>query len=141
MVRRKRFGLRLVDAYSMKPERVYALRQVLSSYLGHFKHADTWNLVIALFARHDWLLEYFFLDNGKIPDWFRHKGVFRTLRGQVNFFKARLGDTLCFMQVGRYYELYGSQARCMAAVLNLKLKTKCRRMSCGIGFPVWRVRH
>jgi DNA mismatch repair ATPase MutS len=86
------------------------------------------------------LREYFFLDNGKILDRFKHKGVFHTLRGQVNFFKARLGNTLCFIRVGKFYELYGADARLMAGEMKLNMREKCRRMACGIGFPAWRFR-
>lgn len=140
LLRQQQFGRIEVVVYLMKPDKVYELRQVISSYLGHFKHANTWNLINGLFEKHDWLNEYFFLNQKRLLDRFRYKGVFRSLRSQVNFFRTRLGNTICFIQVGKFYELYGSQARSLSRIMNLRLRIKYRRMSCGIGFPIWLVR-
>jgi len=43
--------------FLMEPERVNALRQTVSSYFGHFKHADAFHLLQALWNRHSWLAE------------------------------------------------------------------------------------
>ena len=52
-----------VSAVSLRlpPERREALRAVLASYLGHFGHADSFNLVQSLFAEFPWLGRLFAL--------------------------------------------------------------------------------
>ena len=51
----------------LPPERRDALRAVLASYLGHFGHADSFNLVQSLFAEFPWLGCLFALRRGTVP--------------------------------------------------------------------------
>jgi RNA-directed DNA polymerase len=130
-----------VEKYAMNPEKVYKLQQVLSSYLGHFKHANTWKLVHHIFARHTWLREYFFFIKGRFFYKFKHKGMFRTLRSQVNFFRYRLPFTILFFQVGKYVEIYGKDAQMLSKPFHIKIKQNYRGMDYGAGFPQWRLRN
>jgi len=135
MVITKKIANRAVHVFSMKPETVYALKQVISSYLGHFKHANTWNLVHHIFKRHAWLAEYFFFVNGRLLNRFKHKGAFKTLRSQVIFFRYRLPFTVLFFQVGKYYEIYGDDVIELSTPFHLKINHPCRGMEYGAGFP------
>lgn len=126
---------RNVHILSMNPETVYGLQQVLSSYLGHFKHANTWNLVHHILKRHAWLGDYFFFVNGRLLNRFRHKGIFKTLRSQVNFFRHRLPLTVLFFQVGKYFEIYGDDVMALSKPFHLKISHLYRGMEYGAGFP------
>jgi len=122
--------------FLMEPEMVMALRQTLSSYLGHFKHADAFNLLQALWNKHSWLSEYFILDDGILRDRFKYRGVFRSFRAQFHFFRSRLSDEVAgFVRVGKFYELFGADARSLGAALGLHPVETLRRMKCVAGFP------
>ncbi|MCD4718780.1 MAG: hypothetical protein K8S13_02835 [Desulfobacula sp.] len=137
MVKKEQIDCCFVNKFSMNPEKVYALQQVISSYMGHFKHANTWNLVNHIFERYVWLSEHFFFVKGKLFSRFKHKGVFRTLRSQVNFFKCRFPLTILFFQVGKYFETYGKDALDMSTPLKIKIRHHYRGMEVGAGFPKW----
>ena len=112
------------------------LRQTLASYLGHFKHADTYNLISSLWARHAWLSECFIFDHGKLYNRFRYAGVFRSLKAQATFFKARLGkETAFFLKVGKFYELFDYHALGFGVAMGLNPTKNQRGMSWVAGFP------
>jgi len=119
------------------PDVVRKLRQVLSSYLGHFKHADTWNLQKALFASYPWLSFYFRQQDGRLIDIFKPVGEFHFFYQQVDFFKRGLGSGLILLvQVGAYYEIYDDDAVLLAAKLGLHKRYGFRGMAVTCGRPV-----
>jgi RNA-directed DNA polymerase len=120
---------------SLIPEVVVELRQMLASYLGHFRHANTFNLVAALFEKNAWLKEIFLLKGGKLVGRFKYNGVFRSLNGQVRFYKDRLKGYILFFQVGKYTELYGNDALLLSGKFGFALKKGYRGMNQVVGFP------
>ena len=113
------------------------LQQSLSSYLGHFSHANSYNLCKSLFRQHYWL-EYFFIfdeKNTNIVDRLKCKNVFRTFRGQMEFFKSRFPNCISLFQVGRYYEIYNEQALWMHRWARLKMRENVRKTKNMVGFP------
>ncbi len=113
------------------------LRQIIASYLGHFRHAATFRLVQSLPQKQDWLSLYFYIVNGVLHERFRYRGVFRSLRMQTHFFRQRLaGMALPLIQVGKYYELYDEDARQVLKATGLRLLLLRRRgFDFVAGFP------
>lgn len=122
----------------MEPSAVESLRQTDCSHLGHFKHAAAFNLISSLWKKHAWLALYFNFDNGVLYDRFRFPGVFRRLRAQVHFFRYRLaGQAVALVKVGKYYELFGDDARAVSSATGLRLLSlRGRGTNCVAGFPV-----
>ncbi len=124
--------------FHMAPEIVTALRQTLSSYLGHFKHADTFHLLKSLWSEHAWLAEYFFLNGDLLLDRFKHRGVFRSLKCQIHFFRYRFGQGVTLLvRVGKFYELYGTDTSKISSLLGLKVNRDLRKGVLSSGFPAW----
>ncbi|MHB8808738.1 MAG: MutS N-terminal domain-containing protein [Desulfobulbaceae bacterium] len=65
---------------------------------------------------------------------FRHQGEFRSLRGQVRFFRSRLPEVILLFRVGRYVELYDEDAGTVAGLAGLKVR-KGRGMRSVAGAP------
>ena len=105
----------------MPPDKVNALRQTLSSYLGHFKHADTHRLVESLWAEHGWLAQYFILDNRGLHDRFKYRGVFRSLKAR-RIFSGFVWEkkTATMLKVGKFYEFFDADALNLGAAMGLK---------------------
>jgi RNA-directed DNA polymerase len=142
---------------------VMELRQTLASYLGHFKHANTFTLVNSLLAHNSWLREYFIFSKGKLMDRYKYRGVFRSLRAQYLFFRARLENTVIpphpalspllgerdrvrgservhtviFFHMGKFLELYDQDALTIAKPLGLEMRKDFRGMKYVAGFPIW----
>jgi len=136
LVKTKNIGVSKVDVYDMTPEKVWKLQQVISSYLGHFKHANTWKLIHTIMQKNSWLKHYFFFANGKLTQRFSHKGIFRGFRSQFVFFKGRVGQAVLLVRMGKYFELYDADALFAHARLGLKLIADARNMKWSAGFPV-----
>lgn len=115
---------------------VARLHQTLASYLGHFKHANTFKLVMSVFMNYPWLNEYFFHGNGKPVERYRHKRVFRTLKQQIFFFMIRLKDTLVLFQVGKFFEMYDNDALVAGKALGFRVAVNIRGMKHSAGFPL-----
>ena len=126
---------------SLEPELVGELRQVIASYLGHFQHANTFNLVSSLFKKNNWLKEIFFLNNGKIVERLKYRGVFRSLKAQIRFYRDRLKGYLLFFQVGKYIELYERDALLVSERLGLKVSKGLRGKTEFVGFPKYMTEH
>ena len=138
LVTRSEINGRTCVCYAMPQEKVGELRQTVSSYLGHFKHAQTWNLLKKVWARFVWLREYFFLVDGRLLDRFRYRGAFRSLHAQLHFFRYRLGKAVALLvRVGKFYELHGLDARKLAPLLGLKINNDLREGAVCSGFPAW----
>jgi len=116
-------------------ERLEELFACLNSYLGHFRHADTFTLKQRLFASNAWLRHFFRYRNGKLQRLYTPPTGFRNLRTQYAYFANRSAGGLLFFQVGCFYEFYQTQARKACAVLGLKWISGKHgfRQRCGIG--------
>jgi RNA-directed DNA polymerase len=117
MVRNDKGGSSLL----LKPERRDMLRSTLASYLGHFKHADTFRLRSALWRRYPWLGDVFELlpDGGLLPLW--EPQSVTSLRSQWRYFRRLRPTDLLLLQIGDCFELYDGDARSMAARLGISL--------------------
>jgi len=114
---------RPVDRFNLDQALTDAMMQTIASYLGHFKHADSYRLIQTLFAKNPWLLEYFSLKKGRLIQKHRSGGVFASFRAQVRFFKKGLKKTVLLFQVGSFYELCTADARDLGKTLGLRVET------------------
>jgi len=115
---------------------VIHLRQVLASYLGHFKHADSHRLIRGVFIKNPWLRQLFYFRKGKLKLKSAPETVFPCMREQVWFFWRHYPGFILLFKVGRYIELYGGDAKILRGQANLKLRKYRRGLRYGIGFPL-----
>jgi RNA-directed DNA polymerase len=124
-----------VTAIRYSHEVLEALLACLNSYLGHFRHADTFKLRHSLLERNRWLAHFFRYRHDTLTRLYAPPRGFRNLHAQYTYFYKRYDRFLLFFQVGCFYEFYKSQARRAKAALQLTpLPPKFGfRARCGIG--------
>ena len=136
LVQTFQYRRRVIRKMSLPPETVTELRQVLSSYLGHFKHADSHHLVQSLFEKHSWLNDIFLLWNGRLVERFRYKGTFSSFRLQVRFFSSEFQDHILLFHVGKYVEVFEDDALLLNRIYGFNVKTGFRKMKHAVGLPI-----
>ncbi len=127
----------------LQPEKVKRLQQVLASYLGHFKHADSYRLVRQLFTSYPFLGEVFKLapNHQTVQLRTRPDASVQTLFRQYQWFVRQYPNFIVLLQVGRYCECYQYSAERAAKVLKLNISThKSRGFSLQAGLPMHRLR-
>lgn len=129
----------LVTCLKIQPEQYQEVEQVLSSYIGHFKHANNFNLTRSLFAKNNWLAELFGAIDGRLVNRFRCMGLWQSLKQQVSFFRVRLPRTLLLVRVGCFYEAYEEDALVLQENICLFLRQRVRGFSHIVGFPCRRL--
>ncbi len=125
-----------VRCYRFNEVLLNELAAVISSYLGHFKMANSWNLWQALWKRFDYLAQYFEFDANK---WrlIRKYPVphIKRVRGQYRYFRWRFSQDIVFMRVGKFIEFYGIITSPWLECLGLQAMGWNRR-GARYGFPV-----
>ncbi len=133
------------------------VRAVAASYLGHFAWANSQQLTVAIYRQFPVLRVHFLLANGKLSPrlqppkhvrgvrrswrWFvpngRHVNAVSSPMSEFPLWSAegRGHPVLILMRVGKFYELYGEQAKIAAAALQLRLTPGSRGFRLGCGFP------
>ena len=137
-----RFERRLLrhDARGMtllvRREEREALRAVLASYLGHFRHARTFRLIAALWRRYPWLDSLFEAKGGMLLPTSEPPAV-TSLRSQWRFFRRRYPDAVVLMQVGNRVEAFGEDAPRVARLAGISADARPRAgLECGVGVPL-----
>jgi len=122
----------------MRPEKVFSLRQVLSSYLGHFNHADSYRLTRKLFTTFPFLGDIFKLVRGNTLLLPRYESgePSPNLAGQYNWFCQTHPLAVVMIQVGRFCEIYEPSAQKAAAILKLRISKSCRGLGLQAGLPM-----
>lgn len=119
------------------------LAATLSSYLGHFKHANSRNLWQSIWRRFDFLAQYFEFDaaNWRLARRFIAPQGMRQVKMQYRHFRWRFPDDALFFRVGRFIEFYDVGTSPVARHLGLDAMRKNPR-GARSGFPVSQaVRH
>lgn len=113
------------------------LHATLSSYLGHFKLANTYNLWRSIRKRHYFLRCYFEWDgeNRKLVRKYKTPKGFERVKQQYRYFRWRFPGDVLFFQVGRFYEFYHHKDGEIARLLGLKPIGSNRR-GARFGFPM-----
>jgi len=125
--RRYRFDESILDS----------LAAMFSSYLGHFKMADTYSLSLSLWKRHAFLSQYFDFDHEKqklIRKYEVPRG-FKKIRQQYLYYNRGFPEDVILFQAGSFFEFYHAQDRRPAQLLGLSKMGKNRR-GARYGFPV-----
>lgn len=113
------------------------LAATLASYLGHLRHAASWRLWQAEWARFDYLRQYFDFD---VEGWRLDRRYvvpdgFRRVREQYRWFRRRFPDDVLLFQVGRFCEFYAPADAEIASQLGLVPMRRNRR-GARFGFPL-----
>ncbi len=118
------------------------LHATLSSYLGHFKLANTQNLWQAIWRKHPFLGVYFQWneENRKLVRKYKTPKGFERVQQQYHYFRWRFPDDVLFFQVGRFYEFYQLRDASIADLLQLAPMGRNRR-GARFGFPVSQFNH
>ena len=113
------------------------LHATLSSYLGHFKLANSWKLWQSIWQCYSFLAVYFEWDesSGKLVRKYKVPKGFVRVRQQYGYFRWRFPDAVLFFQVGRFYEFYSSQDVVIADLLQLTPMSRNKR-GVRFGFPI-----
>jgi retron-type reverse transcriptase len=114
---------------------VAELRQVVASYMGHFKHGNAHRLVESLFLHYRWLDWLFTHQDYQIRERFKCRKAFLRMRQQVNFFRKCLKHWVLFFQVGQYIEAYDDDAVFMQEIGGFTIRTQ-RGIRQVAGFPI-----
>lgn len=112
------------------------LRSVLASYLGHFRHANAYQLWQSIWHRFNFLPFLFGYDqaSGKLHPKYRVPARLRTVMGQYRWISAHYPDAVVLFQVGRYVEFYNAKDGVICEGLALRAMAPNRRGAC-YGFP------
>lgn len=110
------------------------LMATMNSYLGHFQHAQTRNVISKLFIDFSFLNEYFYLRYNKLVRKYMHPKNIKSLKQQVNYFTKLFVDHVILFQVGCYFECYGKSAQKLSLILNYQLKKEWRKFKTACGF-------
>jgi RNA-directed DNA polymerase len=113
------------------------LMATLSSYLGHFKWANSFRLQRDLMKRYNFLESFFKLKDGKFARIYEVGRGFLSLKSQFQYFKRKFSGDVLLFQVGSYYEFFQNDGDGdIGSMLKLKRiqKSSIRKVHCG--FPV-----
>jgi hypothetical protein len=97
-----------VRCYRFDAPLLDALAATLSSYLGHFKLANSWHLWQTLWRRFEFLAQYFDFDaeHGRLVRKYPVPAGLNTVRRQYRYFRWRFPEDALLFRVGRFYEFY-----------------------------------
>jgi hypothetical protein len=127
---------RYIHRYRFDEERLDALHATLSSYLGHFRMADSHRLWDSVWECCGFLREYFHYDpeRRKLVRKYKVPRNLTSARKQYSYFCWRYPQDVVFFQVGRFFEFYARLDREAARVLALRALKENRR-GARYGFP------
>jgi len=113
-----------------------ALAATLSSYLGHFKLADSFHLWQSLWRRFSFLAQYFDFnaERWRLVRKYPVPAGLNTVRRQYRYFRWRFPDDVLLFRVGRFYEFYDIGTPEWLECLGLKCMGWNRR-GARYGFP------
>ncbi len=96
---------------NLREENVRQLRQILASYLGHFKHANAYKLTRSLFEKYAYLKDIFTVNNeGRLIPLYEPPFEPANMWRQYRWAVEQYGGHCIFFQVGKFCEFYGEQA-------------------------------
>jgi len=115
------------------------LLSTLNSYLGQFKHANTYRLTHSLFRKYSFLNQYFLLEKNKVKRRYGENKKFKNLYTQYSHFLKIYRNMLIFFQVGCFVEFYNRQALLAACYFGLCFLRPRKGFNLRCGFPLKKV--
>jgi hypothetical protein len=130
-----------VRCYQFNESVLDALSATVSSYLGHFKLANSWHLWQSLWARYSFLAQYFGFDaqQWKLVRKYTVPSGLAVVCQQYRYFRWRFPEDVLFFRVGRFFEFYDIGESPQLACLGLK-KMGWNRRGARHGFPVHKLK-
>lgn len=128
---------RFVKRYLYDETILNQLFATLSSYLGHFKMANSYNLCRSLWEDYSFLAQYFDIDVGakRLIRRYKHpEGIKRTYQ-QYLYYRWRFSGDVLFFQVGRFFEFYHARDSGIAMFLGLSTISGKNSRGARYGFP------
>jgi len=120
----------------------FKLRQILASYLGHLKQAQSHHLIQNLWKHFPFLNLLLRVDeHRKLHPVNEPPYTPANLKAQYRWFQSKYKPHLIFFQMGNYVEFYEEQATNAVSVLGLKLSQNSRGFSKECGFPIKQLSH
>jgi hypothetical protein len=118
------------------------LAATLSSYLGHFKLANSRGLLQSLWKRFAFLSEYFAFDKVRWRLVRKHPmpKEIRMVRRQYRYFRWQYPEDVLFFQVGPFMEFYDIGEHDWIAPLGLR-RMRWNRRGARYGFPASQIQH
>ena len=106
--------------YRFPPSVLERLLATFNSYLAHFDKASSRSLLASIIRDHRWLETYLHIEEARaVRRWRPPRGLSR-LSEQARWFRRAFPDALVLLQVGRYFEAYGTDARWAVEHLGLR---------------------
>jgi hypothetical protein len=121
-------------AYRFDPDALANVLATVNSYLGHFRRAQTAQLVKKLFAQHAFLNRFFLRRKHKIVRLDNALRRARLLRHQIRWLLRTFPKHVCLIQIGSYVEAYGHQALVLQQATGLSLNQNWRGFPQACGF-------
>ena len=116
---------------------VKQLQNIVNSYYGHFKHANSYNLKWKMSKK---LNEYFELKkkNNNVIVKQKNNLNFENVQSQYLYFKKKYENHLIIFQMGNFYRFFNEQAEFISEKLQLKTQTKkySKKYHIICGFPI-----
>lgn len=125
------------DNNQLTKDEVVKIQNMLNSYFGHFKHANSYNLKYKMGKK---LSEYFDLEkkNNNIFLKQKYNLNFKNVYEQYLYFKNKYNTHLIIFQMGNFYRFFNGQADFISQKISLKTQIKIysykKHLICG--FPV-----
>jgi len=111
------------------------LRQMLASYLGHFKHANAHRLIEQVVQNYGYLNNIFSLGEGyRLIPLYEPPVKPHRLANQYRWFQKTYNDYRLFFQVGKFCEFFGTQAERCSSLFGLRLREDSRGLGTQCGF-------
>jgi len=127
-----------VNYFHFDEEYLNKLHATLSSYLGHFKLANTFKLWKKIWNKFRFLRQYFDYDesNNQLLRKYLVPRQLKTVRQQYYYFRWLFPNDVLFFQVGRYCEFYSGLNERLIAEMEIA-PIKCSKRGVRYGFPIW----
>ena len=121
------------------------LRATLSSYWGHFIHADSFKLRLSILKNNNWLNKYFELSSqlltSKSPKFtptYQTPRLWNKVSDQYNYYAEKYKSKIVFFEVGQYIEFYNILNTDVLELFKLK-QLKPNKRGAIYGFPKHRI--
>lgn len=120
--------------WSYDPKLLEKLFATVNSYLGHFRHAQTRNIINKILLDFSFLNHYFYVHYQRLIRKYRCPRDVQTLKQQVSYYNKIFPGSVLLVQVGCYYESYNKQAEKLSEATGYQIRTNYRRFWKACGF-------
>lgn len=127
----KAAGLKLPAPVSWYPwpwPALYPLYNLTASYMGHFSHAASHNLIQSIRRDFAWLDEYFTFDDSKLGYRYAPLPNCNNFGRQIDIIRHRLAGHVLLIQLGDYWRIIDEQGVAAARIHKSRTKSFCGQL-------------